>query len=56
MRSMSQVKPTFHPLRTAAPLRPDRVQPSLARDELMAAAPASEHGGFAVPLVRDGDG
>jgi aspartyl-tRNA(Asn)/glutamyl-tRNA(Gln) amidotransferase subunit C len=55
---VSGIEPTFHPLQTAAPLAPlreDRVQPSLSRDEALAAAPASEHGGFAVPKVLDGD-
>jgi aspartyl-tRNA(Asn)/glutamyl-tRNA(Gln) amidotransferase subunit C len=52
---VSGVEPTFHPLQAAAVLREDRVQPSLARDQALAAAPASEHGGFAVPKVLDGD-
>jgi len=38
-----------------APLRPDEVVPGLDRDELLASAPAHEHGGFAVPKVLDGD-
>jgi aspartyl-tRNA(Asn)/glutamyl-tRNA(Gln) amidotransferase subunit C len=53
---VSQVEPTFHPLQTPSPLRPDIVVPSLSRDEALAAAPETEHGGFAVPLVRDGGG
>jgi aspartyl-tRNA(Asn)/glutamyl-tRNA(Gln) amidotransferase subunit C len=52
---VSGVEPTFHPLQTAAPLREDRLVPSLSREEALAAAPASEHGGFAVPKVLDGD-
>jgi aspartyl-tRNA(Asn)/glutamyl-tRNA(Gln) amidotransferase subunit C len=52
---VSGIEPTFHPMQTAAALRDDRVQPSLVRDEALAAAPASEQGGFAVPKVLDGD-
>jgi aspartyl-tRNA(Asn)/glutamyl-tRNA(Gln) amidotransferase subunit C len=51
---VSQVEPTFHPLQTAAPLRQDRVVASAPREELMAAAPETEQGGFAVPKVKDG--
>jgi aspartyl-tRNA(Asn)/glutamyl-tRNA(Gln) amidotransferase subunit C len=52
---VSGVEPTFHPLQTTVALREDRVQPSLPREEALAAAPQSEHGGFAVPKVLDGD-
>ena len=37
-------------------LRTDEVRPGPGRDELMAAAPETEHGAFAVPKVLDGDG
>lgn len=52
---LSGVEPTFDPLQAATTLRADQVKPSLAREEALAAAPASEHGGFAVPKVLDGD-
>jgi aspartyl-tRNA(Asn)/glutamyl-tRNA(Gln) amidotransferase subunit C len=50
------VEPTFHPIAMAAPRRADRLEPSLAQAEALAAAPESEHGGFAVPKVLEGDG
>jgi len=50
------VEPTFHPIPMAAPLRADRLEPSLTRAEALAAAPETEHGGFAVPKVMEGDG
>jgi aspartyl-tRNA(Asn)/glutamyl-tRNA(Gln) amidotransferase subunit C len=50
------VEPTFHPIPVAAPLRADELEPSLARSEALAAAPETEHGGFAVPKVMEGDG
>ena len=49
------VEPTFHPIRMAAPLRADRLTPSLPQAEALAAAPEHEHGGFAVPKVLEGD-
>lgn len=49
----SGVEPTSHPLDVNAPLRADAVVPSLRRAELLAAAPAHAHGGFAVPKVLD---
>jgi len=52
---VSGVSPTFHSVVAASSLRPDVVQPSLARNELLAAAPAQEAGGFAVPKVLDGE-
>jgi aspartyl-tRNA(Asn)/glutamyl-tRNA(Gln) amidotransferase subunit C len=50
------VEPTFHPIAMAAPLREDQLAPSLSQEEALAAAPESEHGGFAVPRVMEGDG
>lgn len=50
------VEPTFHPLAPPLTLRPDVVGPSLPREVLLAGAPASEQGGFAVPRVLDGEG
>ena len=49
------VEPTYHPVPLPRALRPDAVQPSLPRETLLAAAPASDQGGFAVPRVLDGD-
>jgi aspartyl-tRNA(Asn)/glutamyl-tRNA(Gln) amidotransferase subunit C len=48
----SDVPPTAH-VSTAAPLREDRVQPSLPREEVLAAAPDAdgETGLFKVPRV-----
>lgn len=53
---VSAVSPTFHSVAAPNALRPDRVLDSLARDELLAAAPANAEGGFAVPKVLDGEG
>jgi len=50
------VEPTFHPIPMAASLRADVLEPSLPRSEALAAAPETEHGGFAVPRVMEGDG
>ena len=52
---VSGVEPTFHPVPLPRALRADRVEPSLPRSELLAAAPASDQGGFSVPRVLDGD-
>lgn len=53
---VADVEPTFHPVAPPRTLRADVVEPSLPREELLSAAPASEQGGFAVPRVLDGDG
>jgi aspartyl-tRNA(Asn)/glutamyl-tRNA(Gln) amidotransferase subunit C len=50
-----EVPPTAHAVPLVAPLREDRVRPSLPREELLAQAPKSEAGGFAVPKVMEGD-
>jgi len=52
---VSSVPPLVQTLVRDAELRPDEVQPSLDREELLSAAPAQEHGGFAVPKVLDGE-
>jgi aspartyl-tRNA(Asn)/glutamyl-tRNA(Gln) amidotransferase subunit C len=52
---VSGVQPTLHTIALHEGLRPDEVRPSWPREELLAAAPASEAGGFAVPKVLDGD-
>ncbi|MFW6050674.1 MAG: Asp-tRNA(Asn)/Glu-tRNA(Gln) amidotransferase subunit GatC [Myxococcota bacterium] len=53
---VSGVEPTYHSVSMNAPLRRDVVRPSLPREETLAAAPASEAGGFAVPKVLEGEG
>ena len=45
------VEPTAHPFELVNVLRADQVRPTLARDEVMAQAPASEDGQFRVPPV-----
>ena len=52
---VSAVEPTLHAVPMVSPLRADEVRPSLSRTEVLAAAPASEAGGFAVPKVMDGE-
>ena len=53
---VANVEPTFHPVPPPRALRADVATPSLPRDALLSAAPASEQGGFAVPRVLDGEG
>jgi aspartyl-tRNA(Asn)/glutamyl-tRNA(Gln) amidotransferase subunit C len=48
---VTDVPPTAHPYPLVNVLRPDEVQPSLDRDEVLAAAPATENGQFRVPPV-----
>lgn len=45
------VPPTAHPLEIVNVLRDDVVQPSLDRDEVLAAAPSVEDGRFRVPSI-----
>ncbi len=45
------VAPTGHPCQLHNVLRPDEVRPSLDRDEVLGAAPATEGGRFKVPPV-----
>lgn len=52
---VAAVEPTWYPAQVGSAMRADEVRPSSSREELLAAAPETEHGGFAVPKVRDGD-
>lgn len=52
---VSGVEPTFHSIPMDAPLRPDIPVPCSSRAEILAEAPATEAGGFAVPLVLEVD-
>jgi aspartyl-tRNA(Asn)/glutamyl-tRNA(Gln) amidotransferase subunit C len=45
------VEPTAHPLPLVNVFRADETRPSLPRDEVLAAAPASEGGRFRVPRI-----
>jgi aspartyl-tRNA(Asn)/glutamyl-tRNA(Gln) amidotransferase subunit C len=51
---VSAVAPSFHALPILSPLREDVVRPGLAREAALAAAPASDGQGFAVPKVLEG--
>lgn len=51
---VSEVQPTFYSIEMRAPLRPDRVKPSLPHEDALRAAPAEKEGGFAVPRVIEG--
>lgn len=53
---VTDVPPTFHSIPMVAPLRPDLLDRCASRDEVLAAAPASEAGAFSVPRVMEGDG
>ncbi len=46
---LDSVVPAHHPLGLVNVMRPDVVQPSLDRDEVLAQAPAAEDGRFCVP-------
>lgn len=50
----SGVTPTAHPLGFVNAFRPDGVEPSLDRDEVLAQAPESRDGYFVVPPVLEG--
>lgn len=52
---VASVPPTSHAVPMQAPLRADVVRDSLPRSELLAAAPSTEAGAFAVPKVLDGE-
>lgn len=52
---VSDVPPTLHSIPMDAPLRPDVPVRCSDRSETLAEAPASDAGGFAVPLVLEGD-
>lgn len=48
------VEPTAHVLPLKNVMRPDRVGPSLAREEALANAPEQEDGYFKVPSILEG--
>jgi aspartyl-tRNA(Asn)/glutamyl-tRNA(Gln) amidotransferase subunit C len=50
---LADVPPTAHPLPLRNVLRDDDVRPSLDRDEVLAAAPATEDGRFRVPRILE---
>ncbi len=50
----SGVTPTAHPLGFVNAYRPDRVEPSLDREEVLAQAPESRDGCFVVPPAMEG--
>ncbi len=52
---VSEVEPTFHSIPMDAPLRRDVQVPCSDRSEILAEAPETEAGGFAVPLVLEVD-
>jgi len=47
----ADVPPTAHPLPLVNVFRPDDPGPALDRDEVLAQAPATEHGQFRVPRI-----
>lgn len=53
---LTEVEPLNSPYPLTNVLRDDVVQPTLDRDEVMAAAPKSEDGRFWVPPILGGDG
>ena len=48
---LADVPPTAHPLPLVNVFRPDEVGPTLAPDEVLAAAPSVEEGRFRVPPI-----
>ena len=50
---LDDVPPTAHPLPLPNSLRPDTVTPTLARDEVLAEAPAAEDKRFRVPRILE---
>jgi aspartyl-tRNA(Asn)/glutamyl-tRNA(Gln) amidotransferase subunit C len=48
---IADVPPTSHPLPLVNVLRSDEPRPGLPRDEVLAAAPATEDGRFRVPRI-----
>ena len=48
---VADVPPTAHPFELTNVTRPDEVQPTVDRDEVLAQAPAAESGQFRVPPV-----
>jgi len=53
---VADVEPTFHSVADQTPLRADQTRPSMLRSEALRAAPSAKQGGFAVPLVLEGEG
>jgi len=53
---VDELEPMAHPLPLTNVLRPDQRAPSLDRDEVLAAAPASEDGRFRVPKILAEEG
>ena len=51
---VADVPPTAHPYPLENVLRPDEVRPQDVKDEVLAAAPATEAGMFRVPPVLGG--
>lgn len=45
------IEPTSHPLPMTNVFRADEVRPGLARDDVLAGAPAAEDGRFRVPRI-----
>jgi aspartyl-tRNA(Asn)/glutamyl-tRNA(Gln) amidotransferase subunit C len=52
---VASIEPTYHSVPMNAPLRRDRVERSLDREEVLDQAPATEAGGIAVPRVLEVD-
>jgi aspartyl-tRNA(Asn)/glutamyl-tRNA(Gln) amidotransferase subunit C len=53
---MADVPPTSHAVPMTNAFRADVVAPSLPRDEVLACAPATEGGRFAVPRILEEEG
>ena len=51
----ADIEPTSHAVPLTNVFRDDVVEPSLDRDEVLAAAPAAEDGRFRVPRILDED-
>jgi aspartyl-tRNA(Asn)/glutamyl-tRNA(Gln) amidotransferase subunit C len=49
----ADVPPMTHAVPIENVMRPDEIRASLPRDEVLAAAPAAEHGRFRVPRILD---
>jgi len=51
---LDDIEPTSHPLEMANVARPDELRESLARSDVLAAAPSTESGRFRVPPILGG--
>ncbi|MGZ6840314.1 MAG: Asp-tRNA(Asn)/Glu-tRNA(Gln) amidotransferase subunit GatC [Frankiaceae bacterium] len=49
----ADIPPTSHAVPLTNVFRPDALRPSLAREEVLAVAPAAEEGRFRVPRILD---